>query len=300
MSNTRLLFFHCLSPLHAGVGQGVDVVDLAIARERATGFPYLPGSSIKGALRSRSTRADMTANRVDALFGRPAGADGDAGFAGRLAFGDAQLLCLPVRSFVNAFAYVTSPYLLQRLGRDFQQAGVADIPNASFKLNEVDQSFVPKGLSSITSVFGGTCSVLLEDYNLKVKEGDNASNWAKFIAEHVFKGDEADQASFIERFVVVSDTLMSFLATYATEVVTRTSIDDTTGVVKLGQLWTEENLPAESILCSVIHNIKVNAATLESTVWEELEVVLGSRPVEQFGGNATVGRGQCKLSIAGS
>ena len=34
--DAKLLFVHALSPLHAGTGQGVGVVDLPIAREKAT------------------------------------------------------------------------------------------------------------------------------------------------------------------------------------------------------------------------------------------------------------------------
>src|SRR3989440_125099 len=53
MMNARLTFVHALSPLHAGTGQGVGVIDLPIAREKATGLPFLPGSSLKGTLRAR-------------------------------------------------------------------------------------------------------------------------------------------------------------------------------------------------------------------------------------------------------
>ena len=42
----RLAFVHALSPLHAGTGQGVGVIDLPIAREKHR-YPYLPGSSFK-------------------------------------------------------------------------------------------------------------------------------------------------------------------------------------------------------------------------------------------------------------
>ena len=49
--NARLLFIYAISPLHAGTGQGVGVIDLPIAREKATGIPFLPGSSVKGTLR---------------------------------------------------------------------------------------------------------------------------------------------------------------------------------------------------------------------------------------------------------
>ncbi|NTV66007.1 MAG: type III-B CRISPR module RAMP protein Cmr4, partial [Oscillochloris sp.] len=35
---THMLFTHALSPLHPGTGQGVGVIDLPIAREKATGL----------------------------------------------------------------------------------------------------------------------------------------------------------------------------------------------------------------------------------------------------------------------
>ena len=47
---TCLSFVHALSPLHAGTGQGAGILDLPIAREKATGLPFLPGSSLKGTL----------------------------------------------------------------------------------------------------------------------------------------------------------------------------------------------------------------------------------------------------------
>ena len=63
-----LTFIHALSPLHAGTGQGVDVIDLPIARERATGLPLLPGSSLKGTLLDayRAAQGEPEAKR---LFG---------------------------------------------------------------------------------------------------------------------------------------------------------------------------------------------------------------------------------------
>ncbi len=49
--NSRPFLIHALSPLHAGTGHAADVVDLPTARMKATGIPFLPGSSIKGVLR---------------------------------------------------------------------------------------------------------------------------------------------------------------------------------------------------------------------------------------------------------
>src|SRR6185503_12686922 len=57
---TRLTLIHAMSPLHPGTGQSVGAIDLPIARERPTGIPLIPGSSIKGALRARSRDTQWT------------------------------------------------------------------------------------------------------------------------------------------------------------------------------------------------------------------------------------------------
>src|SRR5437762_11417803 len=113
--NARLTFVHTLSPLHAGTGQGVGVIDLPIAREKATGIPYLPGSSLKGTLRDLCTH-----QRKEDVFGPPTSNAGD--YAGSAQFSDQRLLLLPIRSLKGTFAWVTSPYLLERLSRDGKSA----------------------------------------------------------------------------------------------------------------------------------------------------------------------------------
>lgn len=96
------VFIHAITPLHAGTGQGVDVIDQPIARERATQLPLLPGSSIKGVLRDRydEDRIGSDAERL-ALFGPRT--ESAADFAGALQFSDARLLLFPVRSMASTF-----------------------------------------------------------------------------------------------------------------------------------------------------------------------------------------------------
>ena len=55
---TQPFLLHALSPIHAGTGHAVDVIDLPIARQRATGIPFVPGSSLKGVLRERHRTTD--------------------------------------------------------------------------------------------------------------------------------------------------------------------------------------------------------------------------------------------------
>jgi CRISPR type III-B/RAMP module RAMP protein Cmr4 len=49
----HLLTLYTRTPLHVGSGTSVDVVDLPIMRERITGFPVIPASSLKGVLLQR-------------------------------------------------------------------------------------------------------------------------------------------------------------------------------------------------------------------------------------------------------
>src|SRR5712671_3562923 len=113
--NTRLLFCHALSPLHAGTGQGVGVIDLPIARERATNLPYLAGSSVKGTLRDTYNEKVSLDLRVK-IFGPETNRADE--HAGSVSFSDQRLLLLPIRSLLGTFAWITSPYVLQRFRRD--------------------------------------------------------------------------------------------------------------------------------------------------------------------------------------
>ena len=85
----RLIFLHALSPLHAGTGQGVGVIDLPIAREKATNIPYLPGSSLKGVLRDACSDSNLQSR----VFGPSSGAEE---YAGSMQVTDLRLLFLPV------------------------------------------------------------------------------------------------------------------------------------------------------------------------------------------------------------
>lgn len=283
--NAKLLILHCLSPLHAGVGQGTDAVDLAIARERGTSFPYLPGSSLKGSLRAKASLAKHP--ETTKIFGPET--DKADEHAGAIAFGDAGLLCLPVRSVRGTFAYVTSPYIVARLTRDLKQVGKS-LPNAP--------SIEAPSAACITSdslLNDDKKRVYFEDLDFQV-EG-NCDAVATAIAELVFP-DKSQQSLFKRRFCIVHDDVMQFLTTHATDIVTRVSLETETKTAAKGQLWTEENLPSESILTSLLvhlpHNhSKASHADVFALIEELVETEL------QLGGKSTVGRGRTQAIVAG-
>jgi CRISPR-associated protein Cmr4 len=298
---TRLLFTHALSSLHAGTGQGIGVIDLPIAREKATALPFLPGSSVKGtsrdsylALKAKELNDLEKAKEATTKYFGPEAGDNAAEFASALQFSDQRLLLLPVRSLVGTFAWITSPYILKRFKRDALDAG-----RASFGLNiptvsSLQQCLVTNPSTGKTSAIAKVGKVFLEDLDLTADDKSNdAAAWADAIAKNV---SSSDQDFLKERFCVVSDDVMSFLVETATEVSARIHLDDNAKTVADGGLWYEEALPCETVLYGLVMATEIKASGAIPTVaMDEVEKLI-TKPV-QFGGKATVGRGVCRLYL---
>lgn len=289
--NAKLLFVHALTPLQPGTGQGIGVIDLPVAREAATGLPYLPGSSFKGVLRDRC-RHDGACIK---LFGPST--ENASDHAGAVQFTDMRLLLLPVRSLAGTFAWVTSPFVLRRLARDCALTGIT-APASPPALSGLEKAAV----TTSTALFVSQNQIVLEDLLLTKEQtaqldGDNG--WANFLASQIFPGDPGWQAVLKGRLCVVADDAFSFLLETATEVLARIRLQDDTKTVEKGGLWYEELLPAETILAGLMVAQPVQKTNM--TPEEVLAKVenLAQPPVFQFGGSATVGRGLCRLVMAG-
>jgi CRISPR-associated protein Cmr4 len=290
MPNTRIYWLHTLSPTHAGIGRGVGYIDLPIDRDGVTGWPILRGSGFKGVWADHH-RATADARRNDptlrAAFG-VAGDDNNSN-AGALIPTDAKLVCLPVRSFCGTFAWATSPLCLQMLRRTLSLAGLTGVPAAPASLDE------GKAHHTTTSVLVEGNSIYLEDLDFAAQTCDTATAWATLIAEHVFAGDSAWQDQFNRRFVVLPDAAFDFLCETGTEVHTRVRIDDDNKTVANGALWTEESLPAETILMGLIQCDRIFGRNGEDiTPQGLLDRFAKAALTLQIGGKATVGRGQVR------
>lgn len=298
--NARLSFVHALSPLHAGTGQGVGIIDLPTAREKATGLPFLPGSSLKGALRARCTDKD----ECNKVFGpEPSNIDSNEIQASAVQFSDQRLLLLPIRSLAGTFAWVTSPYILRRLVRDMEDTEMKP-PTVIPSVQEGNCLIIRKRNneevdSKITVNAIKTQAVYLEDLDLVPQLDDNATDWAIWIASKVFPGDDnVDwQKMLVERFCIVHDDVFNFLINTATEITARIRMEADSKTVEEGALWYEESLPAETILSGLIVAIPVQKSGLKvEKVFETIQSLTGK--TLQLGGNATVGRGMCRVQMA--
>ncbi len=134
----RPFFMVVETPLHAGSGTELGIVDMPIQRERHTDFPKVEASGLKGSIRGvfenetkviivDSKKVDDS-NRKDTISLAFGPEEGDA-HAGALGFTDARLLLFPVKSMKGVFAWITCPKVLDRFKRDLELAGIKGIPD---------------------------------------------------------------------------------------------------------------------------------------------------------------------------
>lgn len=282
---TRIFYLQNLSALHVGTGQGVGVVDLPIMRAKATNLPIVAGSAIKGVLRDElKAQCKISDKDINTLFGKNENAD----HAGAIAFGDAHLLLLPIRSFAGTAAYATCPFVLRQYQRD---VGVdLDIPNI-----DDNQALI----TSSTLLIGN--QIALEDLDIEAVQNEKAGKIADMIVNALYPdlvlNADGWRNAVKSRFVVLPDDIFSFLADTATEIRTRIRINRETHVVQDGALWTEENLPADSVLWGVLGVSQSRDKDNKKDATELAELLPTDELNIQVGGKHTVGRGLCRLLI---
>lgn len=283
---TCIFHLQNLTALHVGTGQGVGIVDLPIARSKATNLPIVPGSAIKGVFRDELKSQDIIQDSdVNTLFGKSENAD----HAGAVAFGDANLLILPIRSFAGTVAFATCPYILRQYGRDIKE-------NLVFPTIEENKAYV---VESSALLLGD--KIALEDLGISAETVQEIKDIADKITQALYPDStpNADEwrKQFNQRFVILPDNIFSFLVDTATEIRTRICIERETKMVKEGALWTEENLPAEAVLWGVL-GISQSRDNKNKKDAKELANLLPKDEVNiQIGGKHTIGRGFCRLLI---
>ncbi len=277
--NKSILYLFTRTPLHVGAGSSVGAVDQPIQRERHTGFPIIPGSSIKGVLRDFF----QVAQSGDEVFGREnsnQSGNEDAGQAGSLSFSEAKLFLFPVRSAKGAFALATCPHVLSRYKRD-----------ASVELD------LPKDPGSGNCLAGSKISlkngdkrgIILEEYSFQQTD-TFPDSWAKVICSVL---QDPTLESSVDRLVYLSDEDFAYFAQNACQVLQHNRINPETGIVEDGALFNEEVVPAESLFYATIHYDKRKQEVVEPTLRK-----LESEQIMQFGGKETTGLGFSTVKVA--
>ena len=275
--NEKRYWLHAITPLHVGAGRGLGYIDMPIAREKVTNWPYIPGSSLKGVIADKYNASEENRRNNDELkaaFGIRGGDNECA--AGAIVFTDANIFCLPVRSFYGTFEWITSPFCLRRL-----DITLPEVPSDNEAL------ISPK--SALSKEEG---KFYLEDLDLNARKSDEAEKIASKAAEVIFADNKDWQKVFVERFAIVSDDIFTFLCEAGTEVSAHIRINEETGTTTDGALWYEEALPVESILTGKLWCDKVFVKDLKP---EDLFARFCSGEINiQIGGKASTGKGQAR------
>jgi CRISPR-associated protein Cmr4 len=298
---TSTMYLYTETPLHAGAGSGLSSIDLPIQRERATQYPMIQGSGIKGKLRAsfEGNREDLTSEAremVDIVFGPPSTSGTGSDHAGALVAGDARILLFPVRSLNGVFAYTTSYDVLSRFKRDIERAQTGAVVNWDIPEAITDQVLV----TTNSDVYSNN-TIVLEEFSFETKTDAQASTIADWIATHALPdlGAAYWTNKIKTSFAILPNDVFRDFALYATEVITRVRIDRDKKTVERGALWTEEHLPTDTLLYVPLYANKArkkNSQVSEQQVLAQI-ATLNSKHL-QLGGDETVGRGLVRIRLS--
>ncbi|MFP4598257.1 MAG: type III-B CRISPR module RAMP protein Cmr4 [Persicimonas sp.] len=264
--NNAILGMLAETSVHPGAGRSTGFVDLPVAREAATDYPVIVGSSLKGALRDQARQSGWKENgRADKVFGVQDN-------AGDLLVSDARLLLLPVRSLNSHYKWVTCPHLIERYTRDRRRAGVEAKGLAEHKLNALANEHSALGFSTGETLF------------LEERQFTTVADIDRGVIDalaSLFVHPEAAQR--LERqLVVLRDDDFTWFARYGLSVNARNVLDEENKTSM--NLWYEETIPPDSLFYTVLAERQPDALVAAQELFNQ-------SPYVQVGGNATVGQG---------
>ncbi len=330
IKKSKIFFIIAETPLHPGSGGEITgIVDLPIQRERHTNFPKIEASGLKGCIREafsslnkginieeqtirpkdkikyKKDNKEKETDYLSLIFGPE---DTEEAHAGALSFTDARILLFPVKSLKGVFAWITCLMVLERFREDLKLIGESFNYSITEKINEGSC-----WVSNESTIIIGD-QIVLEEYTFKAKRNEEIKKISQFFAKKVFPEQENDVYKFwrekLEKdLVILSDDDFEQFVTSSTEIITRTRIDDVTGTVKSGALWTEEYLPQDTILYSIamaspirVESDDAKGIFKANSNDKEAEKVLqffekGIPEVIQIGGNQTIGKGIVRIQV---
>ncbi|MEO3430170.1 type III-B CRISPR module RAMP protein Cmr4 [Pelagibius sp. CAU 1746] len=270
--------------VHVGIGQAIGALDLPVARERITDYPFVPGSGVKGAWRVwAEERAGLSRECCDDLFGPKSQSSADGGDekgAGTVLMSDARLLLLPVRCLSSSYKWVTCPLILDRLRRDAARGGRREV---TFELPVVEEGGY-LGAGGDKEVVG----LEEREFTREAKVQPGVLEALVSVIPGAIRKDRLEA-----RLVVLSDHDFVWFARYALPVMARNALDENK-IVKEGAFWYEESLPPDTVMYLLLGQRRPGKVAALAGVIAEDKAYL------QMGGNETIGQGWFKMAVVGA
>jgi CRISPR-associated protein Cmr4 len=280
------------TPLHCGAESATGYVDLPVQRERHTGYPLIPGSTLKGVLRDEM-KLDKRLGEAEVrrLFGSDT-SDEKSPSPGIVSFGDGLLVAFPIRSSGAPFHWVTCPFVLERVFR-------------ALGLSVATLQAPAKG----TAWAKAEGEVLLEEIRLSKKPkpdffGDGPATGLTRLMGLLPGADRGfgyTREIFPERLLILHDEDFKDLVDVGTEVLTRIKLNalgtttnipegehpEIRGADRQGNLFVEEVVPPETLFLASLRAYGDRGALIENL--QELAIF-------RVGGDETIGRGLTHLA----
>jgi CRISPR-associated protein Cmr4 len=246
--------------IHPGSGRTGGAIDLPVAREAATDYPYMAGSSLKGALRERYEQ-EFSESEAEDLFGK-------SDNAGHILVSDVRLLLLPVRSLTGAYKWATCPHLLERYTRDRKRCGL------SGDLHIVDKPVAKSYLGTDS----GDRKLYLEERGFRCvgKLPEGVSGLIGELIQHQTTKDRLPG-----QMVILTDDDFAWFARYGLAVQARNELKENK---TSNNLWYEESIPPDTLMYVVL-------ADRHAEELSAIHRIFDSSLYMQAGGNETVGQG---------
>jgi CRISPR-associated protein Cmr4 len=286
-----IMFMYAETSVHVGGGDSVGAIDLAIAREKYTDFPFIPSSGVKGAIRDWFEKSGEKNDMVEVLFGPEK--DGSE-HAGAAVFTDARILLFPVRSLKGVFAWITCPFAIERFARDMKLSGqnVGDLQIPS--IADSKYVFAPEKSANLIED-----DLVLEEFTYSAQKVDLTA-LTVFFKKCFPAGDEYKywRNKLDTNLIVMADDEFRDFVKSSTEVQARIKINSETKTVDGSALFYQENLPSDTLLytvCAAQRSMKKDHKLAEDEVFKALKK-LHTNSV-QMGGNESIGKGIFNLNF---
>jgi CRISPR-associated protein Cmr4 len=293
-------FLYLETSLRVGSGEETREVDQPVQREAATGYPLLPSSGLKGALRGRARTQQAPDERQRLLGSAP---ESDEKQPSCVVLSDALPLLFPVRSLAGLFAWATSAEAWARFGRDAAAFGVKLAKLPALPALPADSAGVAPG----TPLLSGKGNLVLEELTFPVQQSAEVEAVGAWLAEHTFPAEPAFdfwRQRAARHVVVLPEAAYRYFLHHGTQVVPRIRIDPAKGTAAEGSLWTEEYLPPETLLYALVGvrwpEAQAGPAPPFKSPAEALGWVQGLAPGPlQLGSGLTLGHGLVRLRWTG-
>lgn len=284
----KSFFIIVQTPLHAGSGSSLGIVDQPIQRERHTDFPKIEGSSLKGAIREvfeeynisqpavKNNGKEEIRFELSPIIEEKLGQDKFNELKKDWKQEEKAKKILFLIRFHEAISLAFGP----DGGGDDTHAGALGFTDARlllFPVKSMKGVFawitcpdVLKRFSDDLKLCNGINDIFFNSNSMPAKwtvadTGSILTGGRVILEEYSFDVKCEDTTSNFarwlsektgisdiqKRLVILDNDEFRDFVNLSTEVITRTKIDATTGTVQTGALFTEEYLPSESIMYSL-------------------------------------------------